>query len=153
MRIRSVVELVMLHEGWSATPYKCTAGKWTIGFGRNVEANPIPGKDLAYLHGHGITQAEGRDLLLHDLDVLREQLDQIDEFRECNDARQAVLIDMAYNLGMFGLMGFRNMWEFLRQGQYQNAAAEMLRSRWATQVGRRAIRLSKMMSSGKWPTD
>ena len=150
---RSVDALVMMHEGWSATPYKCTAGKWTIGYGRNIEANPIPGKDLTFLHGHGITRAEGRDLLLEDLDRLRTELNEIDEFRACNDARQAVLIDMAYNLGIVGLMGFKNMWKALQDGKFQQAAAEMLNSRWALQVKGRAVRLAKMMSSGRWPDE
>lgn len=149
--IKSVVDLVMLHEGWSATPYKCSAGKWTIGYGRNIEANPIPGKDLTYLQGHGITKAEARDLLLHDLDKLRTELNEIDEFRHCNDARQAVLIDMAYNLGIVGLMAFKRMWLALHNGKFQDAAAEMLRSRWADQVKNRAVRLSTMMSTGRWP--
>lgn len=148
---RSVVDLVMLHEGWSATPYKCSAGKWTIGYGRNLEVNPIPGKDLNWLQGHGITKAEARDLLLFDLDKLRTELSEIDEFRHCNDARQAVLIDMAYNLGIVGLMAFKRVWLALHSGKYQDAAAEMLQSRWAQQVKGRAVRLSTMMSTGHWP--
>lgn len=148
---RSVADLVMLHEGFSATPYKCSAGKWTIGYGRNVEANPIPGKDLTYLHGHGISKTEARELLLLDLHSLRLELERIDEFQRCSDARQAVLIDMAYNLGMRGLLAFQKMWEALRHGRYQVAAAEMLDSKWAQQVKTRAMRLSTMMSTGRWP--
>lgn len=151
MAIRSTIALVMLHEGFSAMPYKCTSGKWTIGYGRNIEANPIPGKDLTYLQGHGITKAEARELLLLDLHSLRLELERIDEFQQCGDARQAVLLDMAYCMGMRGLLSFEKMWDAIRHEKYNVAANEILDSKFAKQTKTRAVRLSTMMSTGRWP--
>ena len=38
----------------------------------------------------------------------------------------------------------------MEQGDYQTAAKEMLASKWAVQVGRRAVELSKIMQTGEW---
>lgn len=62
--------------------------------------------------------------------------------------RQDVLFNMAFNLGIEGLLGFRNTLNFIKSGDYAKASAGMLGSRWAEQVGRRAIRLATMMRTG-----
>lgn len=61
--------------------------------------------------------------------------------------RQRVLVNMAFNLGMTGLLGFKTTLLAMEQGRYEDAA-RMLRSRWAGQVGVRAERLSEMMRTG-----
>jgi lysozyme len=68
-----------------------------------------------------------------------------------DDARQDVLADMAFNLGVGGLMDFRRMLAAARAGAYDLAAAEMLASDWASQVGARARRLSILMQHGDRP--
>ena len=65
--------------------------------------------------------------------------------------RQRVLLDMAFNLGLGGLLGFKQTLAAIRGGEYERAASMMLQSRWATQVGERAKRLSRMMWSGEQP--
>ena len=67
-----------------------------------------------------------------------------------DDARQFVLVDMAFNMGLAGLKGFKKMLTAVEQGDYQTAAKEMLASKWAAQVGRRAAELSKIMKKGEW---
>jgi lysozyme len=72
--------------------------------------------------------------------------------------RRAVLFNLAFNLGLGredsrkgeGLSGFRRMLAALRQGDSAAAAGEMLDSRWAKQVGRRATELARQMASGQW---
>jgi len=62
--------------------------------------------------------------------------------------RQRVVIDMAFNIGVPRLTGFKKMWAAIHCGDYEEAALEMMDSKWARQVGRRAKRLSLMMKTG-----
>jgi len=59
-------------------------------------------------------------------------------------------MDMAFNMGVPRLCKFKKMWAAIYAGDYNTAAIEMLDSRWATQVGTRAIKLSKAMEEGKF---
>lgn len=70
-----------------------------------------------------------------------------------DEVRQRVLIDMSFNLGIVGLLGFKNTLATIQEGNYQRAAAMMLDSRWAEQVGARAERLARMMATGKDPRE
>lgn len=128
--------MLVLHEGLRLHPYKCTAGKTTIGVGRNLD-------DV------GISQDEAMDLLDHDIDRVEAELDATwPWWREMTDARQLVLADMCFNLGRSRLGGFVNTLAAMKAGNYDGAADGMLASLWATQVGARAQRLAKMMREG-----
>jgi lysozyme len=128
--------MLVLHEGLRLKPYKCTAGKLTIGVGRNLDDN-------------GITQAEAFHLLENDIIAVEEDLDRTwPWWRQMTDARQQVLADMAFNLGITRLGGFVNTLAAMKRGDYEAAADGMLASLWASQVGRRAQRLAKMMREG-----
>jgi len=130
------VASVQQHEGCKLKPYRDTEGVLTIGWGRNLDAR-------------GITQAEADAMLEHDLDVAwREALAAWPWLRTQSAGRQAVIAEMAYNLGVPRLRGFGRMLGALMQGHYAVAADEMLDSRWRTQVGRRAITLAERMRRG-----
>ncbi|MBF0153408.1 MAG: glycoside hydrolase family protein [Magnetococcales bacterium] len=125
------------HEGMALKPYKDTVGKTTIGYGRNLE-------DV------GITLEEAEHMLDNDLDRVHTALQtNFVYFNTLNDVRQRVLMDMCFNIGLVGLKNFRNMHNAIRQKDYVQAAAAMLNSKWATQVGQRAKTLANMMKSGK----
>lgn len=62
--------------------------------------------------------------------------------------RRRVLWNMAYNLGVQRLLGFKNTLEYVRTGQYDKASSGMLASKWAKQVGQRAVRLALQMKTG-----
>ena len=128
--------MLVLHEGLRLKPYRCTAGKLTIGVGRNLDDN-------------GITQAEAFALLENDILAVEADLDRAwPWWREMTDARQQVLADMCFNLGLTRLGGFVNTLAAMKRGDYEAAANGMLASLWASQVGRRAQRLAKMMREG-----
>jgi lysozyme len=59
-----------------------------------------------------------------------------------------VLVEMIFNMGVKGLMSFRRMLAALGRADYQEAAREMLNSRWAEQVGARAVELANIMREG-----
>lgn len=138
---RALVRQIELHEGVRLKPYRCTAGKLTIGVGRNLE-------------DRGITMAEARMLLANDLaDVRNGLLNALPWVGNLDDVRQRVLVDMAFNLGIQGLLQFERTLGAVRGGEYQRAATMMLQSKWAKQVGQRAERLSRMMLTGKDPRE
>ncbi len=133
--MKSIEEQLVLHEGLRLNPYRCPAGKLTIGVGRNLEDK-------------GISMAEALFLLRNDVEEVRTQLERYPWYTQLDPVRQKVLIDMAFNLGIGGLMQFRKMLAALEAGDYGKTADEMLDSKWARQVGKRAQRLAEMMRTG-----
>ena len=132
-----LIDLIIYHEGLELKPYKCTAGHLTIGIGRNLD-------------DRGITEDEARFLCQNDVDIVEQELARKFPFIVgLGDVRIRVLLDMAFNLGVPRLSAFSNMWAALEEGDYKQAAVEMLDSRWARQVGRRATNLSQMMETGE----
>jgi lysozyme len=124
------------HEGLRLKPYRCSAGKLTIGVGRNLE-------DV------GITSDEAFTLLDNDIARLKVEIHAIiPNFNEHNEVRQRVLLNMAFNLGLPGLSKFSKTLAAVKAKDYVAAASEMLNSRWAQQVGRRALELSRWMRTG-----
>ena len=134
-------------EGGRHKAYLCPAGVLTIGWGHSLEARPVRGLGA----GSSISEAEAESLLRADLAELAFLLDtRMPWWRGLGAARSAVLLDMAFNLGLSGLLGFRKMLAAVRRNSFDEAAREMLDSRWAEQVGFRARELAAMMKSGKW---
>lgn len=124
-------------EGLRLKPYKCTAGKLTIGYGRNLDDVGISKTEADMLFERDFAQAESevRRLLQAngiDADNLIEQ-------------RFYVLTDMMFNLGYSRLAQFKKLLYALKKGLYDDAANEMLDSLWATQVGNRATKLAALM--------
>lgn len=133
--MRSLTEQLILHEGLRQNPYYCTAGKLTIGVGRNLEAV-------------GISKSEAMFMLENDIIRVMSELDEhLPWWRDLSQVRRHVLVDMAFNLGIFGLMKFQNALKAMQEERWADAAVEMLDSRWAQQVGNRAKTLANMMET------
>lgn len=130
------IELLKRHEGRRLFPYKCTAGKLTIGYGRNIEDT-------------GISEEEAEFMLQADIErCILELVDRTDYFIALCEPRQTVLINMVFNLGWSRFSRFKKMLKAVRDGDYPLAAVEMLDSKWADQVGGRAKELASIMSRG-----
>lgn len=133
MNLEALKDQLVQHEGLRLKPYKDTVDKLTIGVGRNLD-------DV------GITQAEAMLLLDNDIKRVVADLDQeLPWWRHMSKTRQLVLADMAFNLGLPRLKGFKKALAAMAEGRYGDAATEMLDSKWAAQVGPRALRLAQMM--------
>jgi lysozyme len=140
MNLDHLQKSLVLHEGLKLKPYQCTANKTTIGVGRNIEDN-------------GITVNEAMMMLNNDIDTCIAELGRnLPGWKLHDEVRQNVLIEMVFNLGMPRLLTFRKMLAALAAYDYDQAAKEMLDSRWAVQVGGRAKTLAQMMRTGKWPS-
>lgn len=139
------------HEGKRLDAYRCTEGFLTVGIGHNCTTWPVAGVKKV---GDRITPEECQDLFTADVarfeGYLSADLPWTDRLKVNQPARYAVLLNMAFNLGRRGILGFKKTLEHVRCGNYPQAAAEMLNSKWAEQVKSRAKELSKQMESGQW---
>jgi lysozyme len=128
-------------EGAESCAYQDSLGYWTIGVGRLIDSRK----------GGGLSNEE-IDMLL-DNDIKRNYeavLKALPWIEKLSDQRQAVLIEMAFQMGVSGLLQFKRTLGSIEDGQYGEAAVEMLDSLWAQQTPERAKRLSKQMESGEW---
>lgn len=140
-------------EGYRLAAYRCPAGALTVGYGHNCDACPVPGVNRP---GDRITAAQARALFESDLELAVEAVcKKLPWARDLSAPRQAVLYDMAFNMGIgqagkSGLLSFVNTLALVQAGRYAQAAKNMLQSKWARQVGGRAARLARQMSMGEW---
>ena len=136
-----LLKMIKLHEGVKSHAYQCTAGKWTIGVGRNIDQEG----------GLGLSEEEINVLLINDVERVKNELTAAYFwFPALDEVRQAAMIDMCFNLGLSRLRGFVKAIEAMSRQQYDNAADEFLDSRWASQVGQRAIRVTDMIRTGEY---
>lgn len=135
--MKQLIEMLKRHEGLRLKPYKCTADKLSIGYGRNLE-------DV------GISEVEAMVMLRNDIEQCYEELSVFSWFEDLDQVRQEALINMLYNLGLPTFLQFKKTLKFVAEGKYSQAAAEMLDSKWATQVGDRANELAYMMETGDY---
>lgn len=132
-------QLLVRHESYNQFPYPDTRGFRTIGIGRNLDTRGIPRAEAVYLLDDDIDYFLGR------LPVV------LPFFHGMSENRQIVLVYMCFNLGVKGLLEFKNMILALECGDHERAAHEMMKSRWAAQVGARADMLASIMKSDILP--
>ena len=138
MVLTELQSILIKHEGLRLKPYLDTVGKWTVGCGRNLSDN-------------GISEEEAMTMLENDIQTtIKDINNNFDWYTRLNDARRIVIISMVFNMGISRFKGFKKTINLIEDKDYKEAAQEMLNSKWATQVGKRAVELSKMMETGKW---
>tara|TARA_Y100000361_G_scaffold114854_1_gene105440 strand:+ start:3234 stop:3644 length:411 start_codon:yes stop_codon:yes gene_type:complete len=131
-----LIEELKRDEGVVLSLYQCSAGKNTIGVGRNLD-------------DRGITEDESDYLLSNDIDLCVEELEgTFPWFATLSDARQRVMVNMCFNLGLSRLLGFEKFLAAMEAGDWETAGIEMLDSKWAVQVGNRSERLKDLVVGG-----
>ncbi len=144
-----LVDQITASEGLRLQAYRCPTGHVTIGWGHNLEARPVPGIPCEV--GAAITREQADRLLVADLlDARSDMLRRWPWAAHLDPPRQAVLWDMVFNMGAAKVAGFARALHAMRTGDYPRAAAEMLDSLWARQVGGRARRLARQMADNRW---
>lgn len=131
--------MLQLHEGLKLKPYRDDVGKLTIGFGHNLEAN-------------GISQAAAGFILDEDIHNAIALAKTFSWFDALTPTRQDVIVMMTFNLGD-KILQFAKMVQAIKNGDFYQASQEMLSSHWAKQVKDRALVLSRMMFTDKYPDD
>lgn len=132
----SCIEQIKLDEGFRGKPYLDTVGKTTIGYGRNLDDNPL-------------IESEAGILLLNDLWKCEIEAKTLSYYQDLSQYKKNIIINMIFNLGFTRFKGFKKMNKALECFDYATAAIEMLDSKWARQVGKRAQRLAMQMRIGE----
>lgn len=136
--MNKLIEQLKRHEGVELKPYQDTVGKWTIGVGRNLD-------DI------GISEQEAEMLLMNDIKEAERQLITLMPWtKELDEVRFSALLNFVFNVGIGTALKFVNAMGQLKLGNYDMAANEMLKSKWAIQVGQRAIDVSEQIRTGEW---
>jgi lysozyme len=131
-----LIDQLRIHEGVEKTVYNDSEGIPTIGVGRNLRDRGLSDDEIDYL-------------LSNDIDIVVKELDKVMPWwRDLDEVRQRVLCDLVFNLGMPRFSGFKKSISYMKQQMWDQAANELLDSKWARQVGRRAHTLSEMMRTG-----
>lgn len=141
------IGLTKVHEGERRLPngrhqlYKCPAGYWTIGWGRNLDAK-------------GLSDAEAELLLQNDLREACAELDGLAPWwRRLEVPRRVVMVDLMFVLGPTKLAKFAPTLALIEAGDYAGAAARLRRTKWFSDVKGRGVRMVEMMRTGQWPAE
>lgn len=144
-------------EGFDPEPYKDSLGIWSLGIGRNLEANPLTGAEWKQLLDAGeliLTLSHQGALRLLSSGVQDAQIQCAMTFKwwgTLDEVRRDVIANLCFNLGLTRLMAFRKMLQAMSLHDYDTAAAELEDSRWFTQVGKRGPRLVAQLRTGVRP--
>ena len=136
-----LIKMLKRHEGVKSHAYKCSAGKVTVGVGRNIDEDG----------GIGLTDSEIDMLLENDIKRVEQELkDRFSWYRNLDSVRREAMIDIAFNLGITKLLGFKKALAAMESGDYYWASTEFNASRWAEQVGDRSEELCDMIETGEY---
>ena len=144
--MQNLIEMLKRHEGEVVTNgrhliYKCPAGHWTIGIGRNVDVNG----------GLGLSEEEVNFLLEGDIArVIKELSSEYKWFIDLDEVRKDAMIDISFNLGATKLRKFVLALDAMERADYKTAAEEFLNSDWSRTVKGRSIELAAMIETGEY---
>ena len=143
-------EMLKRHEGLRLKPYRDTQGYLTIGYGWNLDANPLPADYAACLRVTGaITEAMADHLLTISIDTAERNCKAMfPKFHEFSEVRKAALIDFFFNLGIGKVLTFKKALAAILDGDWDRAADEMQDSLWFSQVGDRGPEIVGMVRTG-----
>ena len=140
-KMEKLIAMLKRHEGVETHAYECSEGKTTVGVGRNIDQRG----------GMGLSPDEVDYLLENDIErVIKELAGEYSWFNDLDDVRKDAMIDISFNLGATRLRGFKRALSAMESGDYKVAATEFLDSKWAKQVGGRALELSDLIKTGEY---
>jgi lysozyme len=131
-----LISMLRRHEGVEPFGYQCSEGKLTVGVGRNIDPEG----------GLGLSPDEIDYLLENDIDRTIADLSRFEFFQDLTESQKAGLIDFHFNVGGTTFRKFKNMIAALDDGDYVEAAKELLDSRYAKQVGKRSKTIAALIS-------
>jgi lysozyme len=144
--MQNLIEMLKRHEGEVVTNgrhliYKCPAGHWTIGIGRNVDVNG----------GLGLSEEEVNFLLEGDIArVIKELSSEYKWFIDLDEVRKDAMIDISFNLGATKLRKFVLALDAMERADYKTASEEFLNSDWSRTVKGRSVELAAMIETGEY---
>lgn len=146
--ISKISDQLKRHEGLRLKAYLDSEGVLTVGYGHNLKTSPVHGVTKP---GDSITKETADKLFDSDLAAsVWDMRRNMPWAFAMSEARQGVLVNMIFNMGVVRVLGFHKALAAMERGDYAAAAREMLDSKWASQVGKRAGELARQMESGEW---
>lgn len=137
----NLIKQLRRDEGEVLNAYADHLGYLTIGVGRLIDKRK----------GGCITAEESAYLLNNDIERVRRGLvDALPWFEALDEPRQAALINMGFQLGVAGLLEFKNTLAAVRDGRFADAEAQAMQSKWAQQTPARAHRVARQLATGEW---
>lgn len=138
--IETIREDLKRHEGCVLHAYQDHLGFWTIGIGRLIDKR----------RGGGLTQEEAEYLLDNDIGRKWNELHkQLPYFIHLPEQVQRALTNMAFQMGVPGLLKFKNTLRLIQAGRYWEAADNAMKSKWATQTPKRAEEVTSWIRSAE----
>jgi lysozyme len=136
-----LIKELIFDEGYKTETYEDHLGFLTLGVGHLVlETDP----EFKQPVGTPVSEERIRDCLNKDIDTVCNELDRnLHWWRGLNDNKQRVMVNMCFNLGYPRLSKFKNFLAAMQENDFETAAVEMMDSKWANQVGKRAERLKQ----------
>lgn len=137
--VRSEIkEMLIKDEGWRNKPYRCPAGKLTIGVGHNLDAN-------------GLSDDVIENILDEDIDAAEKFAIEVfgSAFHGFEVGRQMAIVGMIFQLGTGGFRKFHRTIKAMKEGRWGDAADYGMQSLWAKQTPARARRVTEMLRTGE----
>lgn len=143
-------DMIKRHEGYHGKPYVCGGGHSTIGWGHNMDDEPLPPHMREYLDAHGqITEAMAEELLTKDIkDATDDCTVLYPDFNQFSPSRKNALIDFLFNVGIKTAMTFKATNLAINEERWNDAANQILKSKYARQVGARAKEVASLLRDG-----
>ena len=137
--------IIKLEEGYVSREYHCSEGFRSIGYGRklsNIKFETL-GNTVAIEKEEIVFVRQRIADIISKLSVNKKIA-----WCKCNEQRQAILISLAYQVGVDGILKFKKMWAAIEMSNFEEASRQMLDSLWAKQTKNRALRHAKTMKDG-----
>lgn len=136
--LNKLVDMLVQHEGMRTKPYEDTVGELTIGVGRNLDSMGLSHDEIYYMLKNDIRRCE------------EELTNSFRWFSKLDVVRQHAMINLCFNLGISRLRKFKRALAAMEANDFEEAADEFLDSKWAQQVGQRAMEVTYMIRFGEY---
>lgn len=144
--MESLQARIIRHEGFCRVPKPDAKGMWVVGYGHDIPARN------AYLYSNGISIPEALELLKTDIEIARSACNSaIPWIMQVDETRRGILYEMAFQMGVKGLLQFQKTLSAIRDERWDDAVKEMLNSQWHTETPQRCEELAGIMLSGELP--
>lgn len=141
-------KMIASEEGYRADPYYCSEGFPTIGYGQKIGPKGAPLNQYLFSLPEEVARTWLRVHIADLTDIMEQDSELEAAMSRCNGVRKAVLVSMAYQMGLYGLKKFKRMLNHIERGEWTDACNEGFKSRWADQTPNRAERHMDLMESG-----
>ena len=137
MDMERLQQTLIKHEALKLDLYQCQSKCWTIGVGRNLQDK-------------GISERVAMIMLDEDIeDAISDLTRNLPYFGDLPECVKEALVNMVFNMGISRFLQFKKTLAYIKEGRYKKAGNECLDSRWATQVGYRALEVAALIKSGE----